>query len=192
MDSTYAQPAVLLFNKLPVDLICHLVVLLNGGTIGDRAMSVSGYLYPGYRGGRKLNYFKISRDAMTFWQHVCKYMRHTYTINNQTHKLLLSNNTPQIETWQDPHLHEYWDMPWQEYHNRVHYVPRHFYAGDPKPWIMMLCWGPQTPKEIEDIEAAEQAKIVAKEARKEKRRTDAAIALVADWGSGQRRLRARM
>jgi len=36
---------------------------------------------------------------------------------------------------------------------------------------------------------AKQAKIAAREARKEKRRADAAVALVEGWGLGQRRLR---
>ena len=55
--------------------------------------------------------------------------------------------------------------------------------------MMGLCYGPQTHEEVLTIEAAEQAKIAAKQVRKEKRRADAAIALVASWGSGQRRLR---
>lgn len=169
MDHEYAQPAVLMFDKLPIELICRLIVSLNGGTIDNGAKPEYGYLYPGFQGGRELIYFKISRDAMTFWKHVCKYLRHTHTINNQAHDILLSDNAPRF-------------CDYQEHHER--YVPRHLYAGNPKPWMMRLCYGPQTH------EAVEQAKIAA-EARKEKRRTDAAIALVAGWGSGQRRLRAR-
>jgi len=75
--------------------------------------------------------------------------------------------------------------------NRESYVPRHLYAGNPKPWIMSLCYGPQTHEEALAVEAAEKAKIVVKEARKEKRRADAAIALVKGWDSVERRLRSR-
>ena len=68
---------------------------------------------------------------------------------------------------------------------------RHLYAGNPKPWMMGLCYGPQTHEEVLAIEAAEEAEIAAKEARKEKRRADAAVALVAGWSSCQPRLRSR-
>lgn len=190
----YAQPAVLLFDKLPVELTCRIIVMLNGGVIGDVASPERGFLYPGICGGRELHYFKISRDAMTFWKHVCKYLRLTYSIDYQTHNMLLSHNTPQIEMWIDPHSQEYGSVFWEDYHNREHYIPRHLYAGDPKPWIMMLCYGPQTHEEALAIEAAEEAKIVTKLARKEKqekRRADAAISLVVGWGSVERRLRSR-
>ncbi len=142
MDHEYTQPAVLMFDKLPVELICRLIVMLNGGAIGNDTRPEYGYLYPGYRGGRELYYFKISRDAMTFWKHVCKYLRLTYSMNDHTYNMLFS-----------------------DYHSREHYIPRHLYAGNPKPWIMRLCFGPQTHEEalaIEAAEAAEEAKIAAK------------------------------
>lgn len=191
MDHEYAQPDVTLFDMLPTELICRLIVALNGGTIGNDAKPEYGYPHPGFQGGRELQYFKISRDAMTFWKHVCKYLRHTYTINNQTHDILFSDHTPDIEMWEDPHIHEYESCFWDDYHSRERYVPRHLYAGNPKPWMMGLCYGPQTHEEVLAIEAAEEAEIAAKEARKEKRRADAAVALVAGWGSCQPRLRSR-
>ncbi len=186
MDHEYAQPTVLMFDMLPNELIAHIIVTLNGGSIDNKAVPKSGYLFPGYRGGRELHYFEISRAAMIFWKHVCKYLRHTYTIDTQTHHLLLADNTPYNETWNDPHIHE-----WNDYHSRERYIPRHFFAGDPKPWMMSLCYGPQSYEEVLVIEALEQAKIAAKEARKEKRRMDAGIALVDGWGSGPRKLRSR-
>ena len=91
MDHEYTQPAVLMFDKLSVELICHLIVMLNGDVIDKDARPQYGYLYPGYRGGREMHYFKISRDAMTFWKHVCKYLRLTYTMNNLTNDMLFSN-----------------------------------------------------------------------------------------------------
>jgi hypothetical protein len=134
-----SQSAALMFDMLPIDLLCHIIVVLNGGTVGDKAMPKYGYLYPGIRGGRELHYFKISRDAMTFWKHVCKYMRDTDRINGSTHDLLLSDNDPEIEVWEDPHAHDYPHHP----HAHERYVPRHFYAGDPKPWIGLLCYESQ-------------------------------------------------
>lgn len=190
MDHEYAQPAVLMFDKLPVELICRLIVDLNGGTISNCAKAEYGYLHPGFQGGRELHYFKISRNAMTFWKHVCKYLRHTYSINNQAHDILFSDITPQIEMFEDPHIHECGSF-WELLQGRERYVPRHLYAGNPKPWMMRLCYGPQTHEEVLAIEAFEEAKFAAKEARKEKRRTDAAVALVAGWGSVERRLRSR-
>lgn len=190
MDDEYAQPAVQLFRILPVDVICRIIVTLNGGAIDNNAEPERGFLHPGYRGGRELNYFKISRDAMTFWKHVCKYLRRTYSIDDQAHEYLLSDNTPHIEMWEDPHLEEHGSCYWDYYHSHPRFVPRHFYAGDPKPWMERLCYGPQTYDEVLAIEAADQAKTAAKEARKQKRRADAEVALVA-WGSGERQLRAR-
>ena len=199
MDHEYADPAVLMFDKLPVELICRLIVMLNGGAIGDDARPEYGYLCPGYRGGRELHYFKISRDAMTFWKHVCKYLSRNYNINQQTYGMLFSDNTPQLEVWNDPHIdYQYGSYDWEDYNSRERYIPcyipRHLYAGNPNPWIMRLCCGPQTDKEalaIEAAEAAEEAKIAAKRARKEKRCADAAIALVEGWSSVERRLRSR-
>lgn len=184
MDHQYAQPEVLMFDKLPVELICRIIVMLNGGTIGDDAsLPLCGFLYPGIRGGRELHYFKISVDAMTFWKHVCMYLRHTYSIENQTHDMLFSDNNPLFE---DP------EYPWEDYR----YIPRHLYAGNPEPWMMKLCYGPQTNEEAlaEEalaIEAAEEAKIAAKRKRKEKRHVNASVALVAGWDSGERRRRLR-
>ena len=169
-----------MLDKLPAELICHIIVSLNGGAIDDTAEPECGFLYPGYRGGRELHYFKISRDCMTLWQHVCKYLRHAHEINSQAYNMLLANTTPQIEMWNDPYDI---DEQWEDYACE-RYVPRHLYAGSPKPWMRMLCDGPQTLAEVE-------AEVAAKEARKEKRRADAAIALVEGWGSCQRRLRSR-
>jgi|APSaa5957512576_1039674.scaffolds.fasta_scaffold14444_1 hypothetical protein len=191
MDHQYVQPTVLMFDKLPKELICHIIVILNGGAISDDAMPERGFLYPGYRGGRELQYFKISRDAMTFWKHVCKYLCLTYSMNDQVCDMLFSNNTPQIEMWNDPHMDEYGSCFWDDHHSHERYIPRHLYAGNPKPWVMRLCSGPQTHEEALAIEAAEEAKVAAKWARKEKRCADAAIALVAGWGSVERRLCSR-
>jgi len=125
-----------MFDILPIDLVCHLIVVLNNGTVGDEATPQYGYLYPGLRGGRELHFFKISRDAMTFWKHVCTYLRHR--INGHAHALLLSDNEPCIEVWEDPHEYQCGE---HDYHER--YVPRHFYVGDPKPWIGQLCYESQ-------------------------------------------------
>ena len=179
MDDEYAQSAVLMFDMLPVDLISRLVVMLNGGTVGNEANAERGYLYPGFRGGRELNYFKITRDAMTFWQHVCKYLRHTHTFNNQTHDMLLSDNTPLIEVYvpeyNDDDNYGYGGDCWDDYYYE-RYIPRHFYAGDPKPWIKKLCCGPQTGDECLKIEA--------KEERKKRRLEESALA---GWGEGRLR-----
>lgn len=185
MDHEYVQP-VLMFDKLPKELICQIIVILNDGVIGDDVKPECGFLHPGYRGGRELHYFKISRDAMTFWKHVCKDLRLMY----QVHDMLLSKNTPNIEMWEDPHIHENGNCCWDDYNSHERYIPRHLYAGNLKSW-MRLCYGPQTHEEALAIEADEEAKVVAKRARKEKRPADAAIALDAGWDSVERRLRSR-
>lgn len=145
----YIQPNVILFS-MPVEVISQIVVTLNGGRIEKNVIPQSGYLYPGYRGGRELHYFKISRDAMTFWKHVCKYLRSSYDIDEQTYNLLLSDNAPEREMWTDPDIEEYGSCFWDDYHNSEHYVPRHLYAGKPEPWIMQLCDGPQTSDKVDE------------------------------------------
>ena len=170
MDGEYTQPEVLMFDMLPTELIVRIVVELNGGTINNDVEPKRGFLYPGYRGGRELNYFKISRDAMTFWQHTCKYLRKTYSVNDQIYDALLSDNTPQLELWNDPNADMYGNYL-DDYHIQERHVPRHLYAGSAEPWIAMLCDGPQSTEEILAIEAAEQAKVAAKKGRKRKRRS---------------------
>ena len=108
---------------LPVDLIAHIVVFLNDGTVGDKVIPKYGYMYPGKRGGRELQYFQISREAMTFWQHVCKYMRLTYRMHDTIHYKLLSDTDFDLEDGSR--------------------VPRHLYAGNLKPWISLLCYEDQ-------------------------------------------------
>ena len=195
LDHEYAQLDAPLLAMLGHDLMTEIIVALNGGKIGICAMHVNGYLSPGYQGGRELDFFEISCDAMVFWKHVCKYLRHSSIIYNQTKHLLLSDKEPRIDVWEDPYVDEYGGCDGDEYHNRERYVPRHFFSGkSARPWIMLLCAGPQSHKEVLAMEAAweaKQAKIATREARKEKRLADAAVALVEGWGLGQRRLRSR-
>uniref|UniRef100_A0A6C0J2G5 Uncharacterized protein n=1 Tax=viral metagenome TaxID=1070528 RepID=A0A6C0J2G5_9ZZZZ len=68
-------------------------------------------------------------------------------MNDHVYDTLFSNNTPQIEMWNDPHMDNDWDNDWDNYHSRERYIPRHLYAGNPKPWVMRLCSGPQTHEE---------------------------------------------
>ena len=67
MDDEYAQRDVPLFGMLGTDIIGEIIVALNGGKISIRAMPTHGYCSPGFAGGRELDFFEISRDAMTFW-----------------------------------------------------------------------------------------------------------------------------
>jgi hypothetical protein len=170
MDDEYAQPEVLMFHMLPTELVVRIVVELNGGTINDDVEPKRGFLHPGYRGGRELNYFKISRDAMTFWQHTCKYLRKTYSVNGQIYNGLLSDNTPRAEMWTNPNTHMYGGGYQNDFHIQERHVPRHLYAGRAEEWMRMLCGGPQSTQEILAIEAAEQAKVAAKKGGKRKRR----------------------
>lgn len=144
MDHEYAQPAAAVLNALSVDFLAHIIVILNGGAIDNEAKPKIGFLYPGYKGGRELHYFAISRDAMTFWRHVCKYLRHTYDMNAAAHGALLLDNTPRVETWKDPDMHEHCEFFFEDCDRREWYIPRHFYAGNPEPWMEKLCYGPQS------------------------------------------------
>ena len=126
------QHDVALFAALPVDLLASVVVTLNGGPIGEKR-GLIGFLFPGIVGGRELHYFKISGHAMRFLQCVCKYLRGC-DFQSYVHELLLEGNTPDIDT-------NSWSLS---------HVPRHFYAGDPGPWMQKLCCGPQTREEYEE------------------------------------------
>ena len=42
MDHEYVQQ-VLMFDKLPKEMICHIIVILNGGVIGDDVIPERGF-----------------------------------------------------------------------------------------------------------------------------------------------------
>jgi hypothetical protein len=181
------DPSALIFQK-PVDLLALVFVTLNGGPIENNHEYKSGYLSPGYRGGRELHYFKISRDAMVFWKFVCRHLRHTYRVQALFFASILQGNRPVIETWtpQDECPNWYDD-------DHVRYVPRHFYAGDPKPWMNKLCYGPQNAHDALAAEAQEDKKL-AKETCKQKIRESARRSLEVMFPGGgafKRVLRAR-
>ena len=188
MDGVYFQ-SIPIFEILPVDLLAHLLVVLNGGAIGNNYNYKSGFLHPGYHGGRELHYYEISHDAMKFWKFVCKHLRHTYSLQRAFFFALLEKNTPQIETWTP----DWQDMCYMDYEDqdRERDIPRHFYAGNAEKWISLMCCGPQTHLEAcieEAAEAVKESKVAIKEARKEQRRLQATMDL-AKWGVGKRILR---
>ena len=136
-----------MFDMLPIDCICEIVVMLNDGVVGNAVIPEYGYLHPGFVQGRELHYFKISRDAMTFWKHVCMYLRHNYRFANKVDTLLLFNHPLVIEMWTDPYEDQNGSAYYDFFEGVERYVPRHLYAGDPKPWMKQLCSGPQTEEE---------------------------------------------
>lgn len=131
-----------MLELLPTDLLCRLIVTLNGGTIAPKAKPKVGYLYPGYQGGRELHYFQISRDAMAFWKHVCSFMRLNSELSQSVHNMLFSEHEPKLEVWynQDMYDQAYWS--WED-DVTERFVPRHLYAGNADPWMARLCYGPQ-------------------------------------------------
>ena len=131
-----------MLEVLSTDLLCRLIVALNGGKIAPKAKAKVGYLYPGYRGGRELHFYQISRDAMRLWRHVCSFMRFNSELSDSVHTMLFSEHEPKIEVWFDQ---DDWAWSWED-HLTERFVPRHLYAGNAGRWIKRLCCGPQRPE----------------------------------------------
>lgn len=92
------------------------------------------------------HFYKISRDAMTVWRHLCKFLRDSYTLKVATEMLLLSDipllpvvpyTRSADEGGGDEDSLDFSDC-----------VPRSFYAGNPEPWILQGCGIYDPPEEI--------------------------------------------
>lgn len=162
MDGVHDTSA-LIFEMLPQDLIALIVVALNGGPVKSAQPVHHGFLHPGFCGGRELHYLEISRNAMTFWQHVCKHLRWTYTVQYSVYSALLHDHMASIETWSPPWEEYCCEDDWQD---RDRFVPRHLFAGSAKPWMALLCDGPQDEQEAVKLRDEEEAKEAKRNARK--------------------------
>ena len=169
----YASPYCTSANilTLPADVLACIITSLNNGPIPARARNISGYLYPGYVGGRELEYYEVSRDCMVFKECVCAYLRNDSMLRHSIHGRLFELNEPNRELWDpedamleiritDPDdwelLHECYQQ--NDYDiDRERFIPRHVFAGTPKRWMDLLCGGPQTRKEYDEMEAGKRA-----------------------------------
>jgi len=178
LDHEYAQLDAPLLAMLGHDLMTEIIVALNGGKIHQKKMHMQGYLFPGYLGGHEVDFFEISPDAMKFWQHVCKYLRHSCTIYSLTKYLLLSDKEHSIDE------HPCFKRDTSTEIRPQRYAQSHFFSGKPRPWMELRgCKGPQTMNEVLAIRdavkdaveaawvAAKQAKIAARKARKKSLRS---------------------
>jgi hypothetical protein len=125
---------VSLFSFLCDDLMAEIVVKLNDGPISTNTEPRSGYLYPGYQGGRELHYYSITRDTDVFMNSICKVFKHGWRLRGVIHAALTINITPTEEMYQFDVLPDFdeWD--------RISYVPIHFYTGNYKKTMLQLCY----------------------------------------------------